>query len=143
MNIPEIRMHIGYCYMLPSRQVIRWLFLCLMALWDIIFQSLMGRSSGYMAFHLHKHHKCAFYLHSSKVPSNSSLQFQLVRATLTVILLTCFLFFYWSDFILSFYTGFIMMDDSTVINIKIFLVIGYVNISPFVLIIRNVCVAKY
>jgi vomeronasal1 receptor len=44
-NGSGIGMYIGYCYMLPSRQVVRWLFLCLMAFQDVIFQSLMGLSS--------------------------------------------------------------------------------------------------
>jgi hypothetical protein len=46
MNIPEIRMHIGYWCMLPSRQVIRWLFLCLVVLWDIIFRVSCTEAMG-------------------------------------------------------------------------------------------------
>ncbi|XP_048205266.1 putative vomeronasal receptor-like protein 4 [Perognathus longimembris pacificus] len=133
-------MYVGYCYMLPSMQIVRWLFLSLMAVRDLFSQSLMGWSSGHMAFHLYKHHKQVLYLHSSKFANNSSPE---IRATLsTLVLMACFLVFYWADFIFSFYTGSIMTFDSTIINIKVFLVLAYASLSPFVLIFRDVRVAK-
>ncbi|XP_048205256.1 putative vomeronasal receptor-like protein 4 [Perognathus longimembris pacificus] len=133
-------MYVGYCYMLPSMQIVRWLFLSLMAVRDLFSQSLMGWSSGYIAFHLYNHHKRVLYLHSSKFANNSSPE---IRATLsTLVLMACFLVFYWADFIFSFYTGSIMTFDSTIINIKVFLVLAYASLSPFVLIFRDVRVAK-
>ncbi|XP_028632078.1 putative vomeronasal receptor-like protein 4 [Grammomys surdaster] len=129
-------MYIGHCYMLPSRHIIKWLFLSLMTLRDVIFQSVMGWSSGSMALHLYKHHKRVLYLYSSRYANNYPPE---IRATWSVlILMTCFLFFYWVDFILSFYTGFTVTHDSFSLNIKTFLELGYASFSPYVLISRNV-----
>ncbi|XP_028632079.1 putative vomeronasal receptor-like protein 4 [Grammomys surdaster] len=127
---------IGHCYMLQSRHMIKWLFLSLMTLRDVIFQSLMGWSSGSMALHLYKHHKRVLYLYSSRFANNSPPE---IRATWSVlILMTCFLFFYWVDFILSFYTGFTVTHDSILLNFKVFLELGYASFSPYVLISRDV-----
>ncbi|XP_021010144.1 putative vomeronasal receptor-like protein 4 [Mus caroli] len=129
-------MYIGHCYMLPSRHIIKWFFLSLMTLRDVIFQSLMGWSSGSMALHLYNHHKRVLYLYSSRFSNNSPPE---IRATWSVlILMACFLFFYWVDFILSFYTGFTVTHDSLSLNIKTFLELGYASFSPYVLISRNV-----
>ncbi|KAM4834950.1 putative vomeronasal receptor-like protein 4 [Thomomys bottae] len=139
-NRSEVRKNVGHCYMLPSRQIIRWLFLSLMALRDVIFQSLMGWSSGYIAFYLYKHHKRVLYLHSSKYVNNSSPE---IRATLsTLILMACFLVFYWADFMFSFYMGSTLRNDLIMLNIKTFLGLGYAVFSPFVLISRDIWVAK-
>nr|XP_034366711.1 putative vomeronasal receptor-like protein 4 [Arvicanthis niloticus] len=127
---------IGHCYMLQSRHIIKWLFLSLMTLRDVIFQSLMGWSSGSMALHLYKHHKRVLYLHSSRFANNSPPE---IRATWSVlILMTCFLFFYWIDFILSFYQGFTVTRVSILLNIKVFLELGYASLSPYVLISRDI-----
>ncbi|NP_001161002.1 putative vomeronasal receptor-like protein 4 [Equus quagga] len=137
----EISPYVGYCYMLPSRQIVRWFFVTLMALRDIIFQSLMGWSSGYLAFHLYKHHKCVLYLQSSRFQKKSSPE---IRATQSVlILMSCFLFFYWTDLIFSFYMGSFLISDYIIFNIEIFLASGYASFSPFVLITRNGHVANY
>ncbi|XP_049989957.1 putative vomeronasal receptor-like protein 4 [Alexandromys fortis] len=128
--------YIGHCYMLPSRHTIKWLFLSLMALRDVIFQSVMGWSSGSMALRLYEHHKRVLYLHSSRCAHNSPPE---IRATWSVlILMTCFLFFYWVDFILSLYTGFTVTHDSLLLNIKTFLELGYAGFSPYVLISRYI-----
>ncbi|XP_048205264.1 putative vomeronasal receptor-like protein 4 [Perognathus longimembris pacificus] len=141
LNGSGTEMYIGYCYMLPSRQEIRWFFLSLMALRDVIFQSLMGWSSGYMAFHLYKHHKRVLYLHSSRFANNSSPE---IRATLSTLnLMTCFLVFYWADFMFSVYTGSTLRDDLITLNIKTFLDLGYAVLSPLVLINRDVRIAKF
>ncbi|XP_028632177.1 putative vomeronasal receptor-like protein 4 [Grammomys surdaster] len=140
VNRSEVGMFPGYCYMLPSRHTVKWLFLSLMALRDVIFQGLMGCSSGSMALHLYKHYKRVLYLHTSRSANNSRPE---MRATKRVLaLMTCFLFFYWADFIFSFYIGSTVTDDSTILNIKAFLVLSYAGLSPFVLIIGNICVPK-
>ncbi|XP_051024489.1 putative vomeronasal receptor-like protein 4 [Acomys russatus] len=127
---------IGHCCMLPSRHIIKWLFLSLMTLRDAIFQSLMGWSSGSMALYLYKHHQRVLYLHSSRFANNSPPE---IRATWSVLMLmTCFLFFYWVDLILSFYTGYTVTHDSISLNIKTFLELGYASFSPYVLINRDV-----
>nr|AAK98775.1 vomeronasal receptor V1RI8 [Mus musculus] len=118
MNSSEVGMFTGYCYKLPSRHTVKWLFLSLMTLRDVIFQGLMGWSSGSMALHLYKHHKRVLYLHSSRSANNSRPEIRATQRVLT--LMTCFLFFYWSDFIFSFYTGSTVTHDSTILNIKAF-----------------------
>ncbi|XP_052012583.1 putative vomeronasal receptor-like protein 4 [Apodemus sylvaticus] len=129
-------MYIGHCYMLPSRHIIKWLFLSLMTLRDVIFQSLMGWSSGSMALHLYKHHKQVLYLHSSRFANNSAPE--IVATWSVLILMTCFLFFYWVDFILSFYSGFTVTRESIILNIKTFLELGYASFSPYVLISKDI-----
>ncbi|XP_006998462.2 putative vomeronasal receptor-like protein 4 [Peromyscus maniculatus bairdii] len=136
LNMSTPRTFIGHCYMLPSRNIIKWLFLSLMTLRDVTFQSLMGWSSGSMALHLYKHHKRVLYLHSSRSENNSPPE---IRATWSVlILMSCFLFFYWVDFILSFHTGFTVTHSSLSLNIKTFLELGYAGFSPYVLISRDI-----
>ncbi|XP_006998751.1 putative vomeronasal receptor-like protein 4 [Peromyscus maniculatus bairdii] len=128
--------YIGHCYMLPSRNIIMWLFLSLMTLRDVTFQSLMGWSSGSMALRLYKHQKRVLYLHSSRSENNSPPE---IRATWSIlILMSCFLFFYWVDFILSFHTGFTVTHSSLSLNIKTFLELGYAGFSPYVLISRDI-----
>ncbi|XP_034366732.1 putative vomeronasal receptor-like protein 4 [Arvicanthis niloticus] len=140
MNRSEVTGYIGYCYMLPSRQVVKWLFLLLMAVRDLIFQSLMGWSSGYISFQLYKHHKHVLYLHSCRFIKSFSPEIKAAQSV--VILMSCFLFFYWGDFIFSFYTGSMVTHDSIILNIKTYLVLGYAVLSPFVLMSRDVPVAK-
>ncbi|XP_040612131.1 putative vomeronasal receptor-like protein 4 [Mesocricetus auratus] len=132
--------YIGYCYMLPSRLTVKWLFLSLMAIRDLIFQSLMGWSSGYISFYLYRHHKQVLYLHSYRFVNSFSPE---IRAAQSVLLLmACFLFFYWTDFIFSFYIGSMVTHDSVILNTKKCLVLGYAVFSPFVLRRRDVPVAK-
>uniref|UniRef100_A0A8C8ZSL7 Vomeronasal type-1 receptor n=1 Tax=Prolemur simus TaxID=1328070 RepID=A0A8C8ZSL7_PROSS len=140
MNRSETGPYVGYCYMLPSKQIVRWLFLTLMALRDIIFQGLMGWSSGYMALHLYNHHKRVFYLQSFRFAKKSSPEIRATQSTL--ILMTCFLFFYWADFIFSFYVGSTLTNDSVILHITRVLGFGYASLSPLVLISRDVCIAK-
>ncbi|XP_012786679.3 putative vomeronasal receptor-like protein 4 [Ochotona princeps] len=135
-NESNVRMYVGYCYMLPAPQIVRWLFLCLMALRDLMFQTLMGCSSGYMALYLYKHHKRVLYLQSSRFAKYPSPEIRATQSTL--ILMACFLFFYWTDFILSFYTGITLSEESTTLHAKIFLEVGYCSLSPFVLLSRNI-----
>ncbi|XP_050999167.1 putative vomeronasal receptor-like protein 4 [Acomys russatus] len=140
MNRSVIAEYIGYCYMLPSRSIVKWLFISLMTVRDLIFQSLMGWSSGYISFHLYKHHKRVFYLHSCKHVNSSSPE---IRASQSVlVLMTFFLFFYWADFIFSFYIGSMVTHESFILNIKTCLVLGYAVLSPFVLLSRDVPAAK-
>ncbi|XP_034366780.1 putative vomeronasal receptor-like protein 4 [Arvicanthis niloticus] len=140
MNRSQVGMFTGYCYMLPSRHTVKWLFLSLMALRDVIFQGLMGCSSGSMALHLYKHHVRVLYLHSSRSSKNSRPEIRATQRVLT--LMTCFLLFYWVDFIFSLYTGSTVTHDSTILNIKAFLVLSYAGLSPFVLIIKDAHVPK-
>ncbi|XP_004599649.2 putative vomeronasal receptor-like protein 4 [Ochotona princeps] len=140
MNGSSVRAYVGYCYMLPAPQIIKWLVLCLMALRDLTFQTLMGCSSGYMALYLYKHHKRVLYLQSSRIAKYPSPEIKATQNTL--ILMTCFLFCYWIDFILSFYTGIILSEESTTLHTKILLEVGYASLSPFILISRDAKLVK-
>ncbi|XP_021036647.1 putative vomeronasal receptor-like protein 4 [Mus caroli] len=140
MNRSEIGMFTGYCYMLPSKHTVKWLFLSFMALRDVIFQSLMGWSSGSMALHLYKHHVRVLYLHSSRSANNSRPEIRATQRVLT--LMACFLFFYWADFIFSLYIGSTVKNDITIPNMKALLVLSYAGLSPFILIIWDVHIAK-
>uniref|UniRef100_A0A8C6RG39 Vomeronasal type-1 receptor n=1 Tax=Nannospalax galili TaxID=1026970 RepID=A0A8C6RG39_NANGA len=129
VNRSGVGMYTGYCYMLPPRHIIKWLFLSLMTLRDAIFQTVMGWSSGSMALHLYKHHKRVLYLHSSRFVNNSSPEIRAAQSTL--ILMACFLCFYWADFIFSFYMGSTLVQCSIMLIIKSFLGTGYAALSPF------------
>ncbi|XP_004628528.1 putative vomeronasal receptor-like protein 4 [Octodon degus] len=140
MNRSEVAMYAGGCYLLPSRHMVQWLFLALMALRDVLFQGLMGWSSGLIALRLYEHHKRVLYLRSSRLANGSSPE---IRAMLsTLILMACFLFFFWTDFMFSFYIGSTVTNESTLLYIKIFLELGYSILSPFVLMHRDVRVSK-
>ncbi|XP_042134653.2 putative vomeronasal receptor-like protein 4 [Peromyscus maniculatus bairdii] len=135
LNRSRAGLYSEYCYMLPSGYTVKWLFLSLMALRDVIFQSLMGWSSGSMALHLYRHHKHVLYLHSSRLANRASPE---VRATWSVlVLMTCFLLYYLGDFISSFYIGSVFTLDSIILNAKVFLGVGYADLSPFILIIKD------
>ncbi|XP_006902400.1 PREDICTED: vomeronasal type-1 receptor 4-like [Elephantulus edwardii] len=126
-----------YCYMLPSKMVVRWIFLTLMALRDIIFQSLMGWSSGYMAFRLYKHHKHVLYLQRTRFTKISKTSPE-IRATQSVlILMSSFLFFYWADFIFSLFIGSFFTNNSIIKKGKMLLDLSYATLSPFILIGRG------
>ncbi|XP_040844660.1 putative vomeronasal receptor-like protein 4 [Ochotona curzoniae] len=140
MNESHVRTYSGYCNMLPAPQMVRWLFLCLMALRDFTFQSLMGCSSVYMALYLYKHHKRVLYLQSSRCAKYPSPEIRATQSTL--ILMTCFLLSYWTDFILSFYTGITLSQKSTTLNSEILVEVGYASLSPFILISRDVKLLK-
>ncbi|XP_062043276.1 putative vomeronasal receptor-like protein 4 [Lepus europaeus] len=136
VNGSGVRMYAEYCYMLPAGRIVRWLFLSLMALRDLTFQSVMGWSSGHMALRLYKHHKRVLYLQSSRTTKHPSPEIRATQSTL--VLMTYFLLSYWTDFIFSFYTGSTLTRDSTILNIKILLELSYACLSPFVLISRDV-----
>ncbi|XP_008830126.1 putative vomeronasal receptor-like protein 4 [Nannospalax galili] len=140
VNMSRVGMYAGYCYMVPPRLTVRLLFLSLMTIRDAIFQTLMGWSSGSMALHLYKHHKRVLYLHSSRFANKSSPEIRAAQSTL--ILMACFLCFYWADFIFSFYMGSTLTYDSSTLNIKILLELGYASTSPFILISRGIHAAK-
>ncbi|XP_004596595.2 putative vomeronasal receptor-like protein 4 [Ochotona princeps] len=131
MNGSNVGMYVVYCYMQPAPQMVRWLFLCLMALRDLIFQSLMGWSSVYMALYLYKHHRRVLYLQSSRCAKHPSPETRATRSTL--LLMT----FYWTDFIFSFYIGSTLTEDSVLLNIQMVVDLGYASLSPFVLINRD------
>ncbi|XP_004694881.1 PREDICTED: putative vomeronasal receptor-like protein 4 [Condylura cristata] len=140
-NSSELRPYIKYCDMLPSGQTVKWLFLTLMAVRDIVFQGLMGWSSVYMAFRLCQHRKRVLHLHTSRLPGNASPEMRAAQSIL--MLMACFLFFYWADFLFSFYIGSFRVKNYSVLFVQIYLTSGYASLSPFVLLSREVRVDEH
>ncbi|KAK7801628.1 hypothetical protein U0070_027582, partial [Myodes glareolus] len=78
-------MHTEYCHMLPSRNTVKWLFITLITLRDVVFQSLMGWSSGSMALRLYKHHIRVLYLHSSR---KEEMVLKFIKETIFLLMTT-------------------------------------------------------
>ncbi|XP_010621340.1 vomeronasal type-1 receptor 4-like [Fukomys damarensis] len=133
MNISQLRKSDTYCFYLRGRQKMKWLFLTVMVLRDAVFQGFMGGASGYMVFLLHKHHQRVLHLQSCKLLYKTPPEIKAAQSVL--LLMLCFLFFYWIDCVLALYISF--ENHSMVINIREFLTIGYAILSPFVLIHRK------
>ncbi|XP_055988141.1 putative vomeronasal receptor-like protein 4 [Sorex fumeus] len=140
MNTSGISPLSGHCHMQETGPVMQWLFVALMALRDIFFQSLMGWSSGYMAVHLYKHHQRVLSLRKARLQGNLSPELRAAHSIL--VLMTLFLLFYWGDFISSVYIGTFFSNNDLIISVKSFLIIGYASLSPFVLFTRPVRVSK-
>ncbi|XP_045356450.1 vomeronasal type-1 receptor 4-like [Leopardus geoffroyi] len=122
-------------YVLPRSQIVKWTFPILMALRDFLCLSLMGWASTYLVLLLHKHHRQVLYLQRSKILHQTPPE---RRAALSVLLLMlCFLLFYWTDSILSLGLNFSLENASFVLSIQEFLTLGYAILSPFVLIHRD------
>ncbi|XP_005405602.1 PREDICTED: vomeronasal type-1 receptor 4-like [Chinchilla lanigera] len=123
----------SYCF-LPRSQKINWIFLTLFTLRDTMCQGVMGGSSVYMVFLLHRHHQRVLHLQLSKFLYKTPPE---VKAAQSVLLLMfSFLFFYWTDCFLSLYLIFAFKNESITNNLQEFLILGYAILSPFVLIHR-------
>ncbi|XP_010621347.2 LOW QUALITY PROTEIN: vomeronasal type-1 receptor 3-like [Fukomys damarensis] len=125
----------NYCDFLPQSPKINWIFLSLLALRDTVFQGIMGGASGYMVFLLHKHHQRVLHLQSSRFVYKTPPEIKAAQSVL--LLMLCFLTFYWADCVTSLYLHFFSKTDSVTINLQEFLTIGYAVLSPFVLIHRD------
>ncbi|XP_014589767.1 vomeronasal type-1 receptor 4-like [Equus caballus] len=124
-----------YCYFIPESQKVTRIFLILMGIRDALCQCLTGWASVYMVFLLHKHHKHVLYLQNSKVLYRTPPE---IRAAQSVLLLMlCFLFFYWTDCIFSLYFNSSFDNNFIELNILEILNLGYASLSPFVLIHRH------
>ncbi|KAM4816214.1 olfactory receptor class A-like protein 1 [Urocitellus parryii] len=135
MNTSQTTKSENYCYFQSENWVISWIFAALMVLRDAVFQGAMGGASGYMVFLLHKHHQSVLYLQTSKLLCKTPPE---TKAAHTVLLLMlCFLSFYWADCFLSLYTTFSSHKDPTAASVEEFLTLGYAVVSPFVLIHRD------
>ncbi|XP_048205251.1 olfactory receptor class A-like protein 1 [Perognathus longimembris pacificus] len=131
-NISETSNNNDYCSFQPNNQKIKWLFLILMAIQSAMFQGVMGVASGYMIFLLHRHHQRVLYLQSSK------LHLPEIRAAQSVlVLMLCFLFFYWADYVLLLFLHSFLQNNSAVSDVRELLTCGYAFLSPFVLIQRD------
>ncbi|XP_069879399.1 vomeronasal type-1 receptor 4-like [Dipodomys merriami] len=133
-NMSEAAKTNNYCSFQPESQEIKWILLILMAIHSAMFQGVMGGASGYMLFLLHKHHQRVLYLQSSHL--HKSLP-EMKAAKSVLLLMFCFLFFYWTDYIFSFFLNSFLQNNSMILNVQEFLTIGYPFLSPFVLIHRE------
>ncbi|XP_021071512.1 vomeronasal type-1 receptor 4-like [Mus pahari] len=135
LNVSQLRGDEGYCYFILPSQKIKWIFFPLMVLRDVVFQGAMGGASGYMVFLLHKHHQHVLYLQNSKLLYRTAPELRAAQSVL--LLMLCFVFFYWTDSAFSLIINMSLMENSLIINIQEFLTLGYATFSPLVLIHRD------
>ncbi|XP_028735803.1 putative vomeronasal receptor-like protein 4 [Peromyscus leucopus] len=134
-NITQVRKSGNYCYFLPESWITRWIFLILMVLRDAVFQGAMGGASGYMVSLLHKHHQHVLYLQKAKLLCRTPPELRAAQSVL--LLMFCFLFFYWADCFISLIFTFFLENYSKILYVPEFLTLGYAVISPFILIQRD------
>ena len=120
--------------MLPS-QKIKWIFLIHVVLRDAVFQGAMGGASGYMVFLLHKHHQHVLYLQNSKLLYRTPPELRAAQSVL--LLMLCFVFFYWTDCAFSIILSLSSRDNTLMANTLEFVTLGYATFSPLVLIHRD------
>ncbi|MBZ3877915.1 Vomeronasal type-1 receptor 50 [Sciurus carolinensis] len=111
-----------------------------MVLRDAGFQSVMGWASGYMAFLLHKHHQHVLYLQTSKLLYRTPPEMKAAQSVL--LLMLCFLFFYWTDCFMTLYVTFSLEKHFIEVSALEFVNLGYAILSPFVLIHRDEYLTK-
>ncbi|XP_010614445.1 vomeronasal type-1 receptor 4-like [Fukomys damarensis] len=135
LNSSQIDKSDFYCGLPLKKQKINFIFVTLMALRDTAFQSLMGGSSVYIVFLLHRHHQRVLYLKLSKFFYKTPPEIKAAQSVL--ILMLSFLFFYWTDCAISLYFIVSFKNASTIVNLQVFLTLGYAVLCPFVLIHRD------
>ncbi|XP_052012372.1 vomeronasal type-1 receptor 4-like [Apodemus sylvaticus] len=135
LNVSQLRGDMTYCYFMLPSQKIKWIVLPLMVLRDAVFQGAMGGASGYMVFLLHKHHQHVLYLQNSKLLYRTPPELRAAQSVL--LLMLCFVFFYWTDCAFSLILSLSLVENSLIINIQEFLTLGYATFSPLVLIHRD------
>ncbi|XP_048205248.1 olfactory receptor class A-like protein 1 [Perognathus longimembris pacificus] len=133
-NTSETSNDNNYCSFQPNNQKIKWIFLILMALHNSMVQGVMGGASGYMIFLLHRHHQHVLYLQSSKL--HQALP-EIRAAQSVLVLMLCFLFFYWTDYVLSLFLNSVLQNHSAMLDIRELVTCGYAFLCPFVLIQRD------
>ena len=126
--------------MLPS-QKIKWIVLPLMVLRDAVFQGGMGGASGYFVFILHQHHQHVLYLQNSKLLYRTPPELRAAQSVL--LLMLCFVFFYWTDCAFSLFLTLSSEVNILMVNTRDFLTLGYATFSPFVLIHRDGLLSKF
>ncbi|XP_031214953.1 vomeronasal type-1 receptor 4-like [Mastomys coucha] len=124
-----------YCYLTLESQEIKRVVLPLMVLRDAVFQGAMGGSSGYMVFLLHKHHQHVLYLQNSKLLYRTPPELRAAQSVL--LLMLCFVFFYWTECAFSLIINLSSRDKSWMVNSREFMTLGYATFSSLVLIHRD------
>uniref|UniRef100_A0A8C0S2G2 Vomeronasal type-1 receptor n=1 Tax=Canis lupus familiaris TaxID=9615 RepID=A0A8C0S2G2_CANLF len=102
-NITDIRLgyHVAYCKSNAHNGQISSIFLSTLFIRDLSFLFLMTCSSIYMVNILYKHHKAAQNVRSISQSSSHSPENK--AACVILILVSCFVFFYWTNTFLTIY----------------------------------------
>uniref|UniRef100_A0A8C8UDA1 Vomeronasal type-1 receptor n=1 Tax=Peromyscus maniculatus bairdii TaxID=230844 RepID=A0A8C8UDA1_PERMB len=135
LNMSQLENGDNHCYFMLESQKTKWIVLPLMVLRDAVFQGAMGGASGYMVSLLHKHHQHVLYLQKAKLLYRTPPELRAAQSVL--LLMLCFVFFYWTDCAFSLVLSFYLVDNSLIINIQEFMTLGYATFSPLVLIHRD------
>ncbi|XP_034365481.2 vomeronasal type-1 receptor 4-like [Arvicanthis niloticus] len=135
LNVSQLKTDDNYCYFMLPSQKRKWIFLPLMVLRDGVFQGVMGGASGYMVFLLRKHHQHVLYLQNSKLLYRTPPELRAAQSVL--LLMLCFVFFYWTDCAFSLFLSLSSSDNTIVENTRELLTLGYATFSPLVLIHRD------
>nr|XP_048284092.1 vomeronasal type-1 receptor 4-like [Myodes glareolus] len=135
LNISELKNGDNYCYFMLESQKTKWIVLPFMVLRDAVFQGAMGGASGYMVLLLHKHHQHVLYLQNSKLLYRTPPELRAAQSVL--LLMLCFVFFYWTDCAFSLFLSLFLANNPLMVNIQDFLTLGYATFSPIVLIHRE------
>ncbi|XP_021590106.2 olfactory receptor class A-like protein 1 [Ictidomys tridecemlineatus] len=131
VNTSEVTRSDNFCYFNHKNGIIRWIFIVLKVLRDAVFQGVMGGASGYMVFLLHKHHQHMLYLQTSKLLHRTPPEVKAAKSVL--LLMLCFLFFYWADCFMTLYVTF-SVESNFIEGSALELVdLGYAVLSPLVL----------
>ncbi|XP_004628524.2 vomeronasal type-1 receptor 4-like [Octodon degus] len=138
-NTVQISTSDYYCYFQPESQKVRLMILGTMVFRDAVSQGIMCGASGYMVLLLHQHHQRVLQLRSSKVLCKTPAEVKAAQSVL--LLMLCFLLFYWADCVFNLLLNF-FFENNLILNFKEFLTLGYVILSPFVLIHRDGHVAE-
>ncbi|XP_052583139.1 vomeronasal type-1 receptor 4-like [Peromyscus californicus insignis] len=143
LNMSQLKNEDNYCYFMLESQITKWIFLPLMVLRDAVFQGAMGGASGYMVSLLHKHHQHVLYLQKAKLLYRTPPELRAAQSVL--LLMLCFVFFYWTDCAFSLFLSLssdLSQHNSEIMTIRKFLVHGYAIFSPLVLIHREGLLAE-
>ena len=140
-NISQLKNSDNYCYFMQESQEIKGIVLPLMVLRDAVFQGAMGGASGYMVFLLHKHHQHVLYLQNSKLLYRTPPELRAAQSVL--LLMLCFVFFYWTDCAFSLILSISLVENSLIVNIQECLTLAYASFSPLVLIHRDGLLVKF
>ncbi|XP_059119274.1 vomeronasal type-1 receptor 4-like [Peromyscus eremicus] len=135
LNTSQLKNEDNYCYFMLESQKTKWIVLPLMVLRDAVFQGAMGGASGYMVSLLHKHHQHVLYLQKAKLLYRTPPELRAAQSVL--LLMLCFLSFYWINCAFSLFLSLSLGNNSLMINIQEFMILGYATFSPLVLIHRD------
>ncbi|XP_016818588.2 vomeronasal type-1 receptor 4-like [Cricetulus griseus] len=135
LNTSQLENENNYCHFMLESQKTKWIVLPLMVLRDAVFQGAMGGASGYMVLLLHKHHQHVLYLQNSKLLYRTPPELRAAQSVL--LLMLCFVFFYWTDCAFSLFLSLSLGNNFLMTNAQHFLALGYATFSPLVLIHRD------